>query len=176
MGEGLKISAVSLRYQNVYGPGQSLSNPYTGILSIFSTRILNGNNIDIYEDGQESRDFVFIDDVIDATILALENNKVNNEVFNVGSGVGTSIKVVAKLLKEKYNGNIELVVSGKFRIGDIRHNIADLTKVNAVLGYKPQIDFKSGISKFVDWVKTQKVQEDKYEDSIEELKQKGLIK
>jgi dTDP-L-rhamnose 4-epimerase len=176
MGEGLKISAVSLRYQNVYGPGQSLSNPYTGILSIFSTRILNGNNIDIYEDGQESRDFVFIDDVIDATILALENNKVNNEVFNVGSGVGTSIKVVAKSLKEKYNGNIELVVSGKFRIGDIRHNIADLTKVNAVLGYKPQIDFKSGISKFVDWVKTQKVQEDKYEDSIEELKQKGLIK
>ena len=119
---------------------------------------MNGNNIDIYEDGQESRDFVFIDDVIDATILALENNKVNNEVFNVGSGVGTSIKVVAKLLKEKYNGNIELVVSGKFRIGDIRHNIADLTKVNAVLGYKPQIDFKSGISKFVDWVKTQKVQ------------------
>ena len=176
MGEILKIPAVALRYQNVYGPGQSLSNPYTGILSIFSTRILNGNNIDIYEDGKESRDFVFIDDVVNATILALEKNKANNEIVNVGSGVGTTVKFVAQMLKQQYNSNIELVVNGKFRIGDIRHNIADLTKAKDVLGFKPKFDFSTGISKFVEWVKTQEIQEDKYESSIEELKKKGIIK
>ena len=86
MGKSLGIPAVALRYQNVYGPGQSLSNPYTGILSIFSTRMLNGNDIDIYEDGEESRDFVFIDDVVEATILALEKEEANHQIFNVGSG------------------------------------------------------------------------------------------
>ena len=99
MGKSLNIPAVALRYQNVYGPGQSLSNPYTGILSIFSTRLLNGNGIDIYEDGQESRDFVFIDDVVSATILALEKKQANNQIFNVGSGVATSVSEVANLLK-----------------------------------------------------------------------------
>ena len=153
-----------------------MSNPYTGILSIFSTRILNGNNIDIYEDGKESRDFVFIDDVVDATILALENNQANHEVFNVGSGVGISVEFVAEMLKEKYNSNINLEISGKYRIGDIRHNIADLTKVKKVLGFKPKIDFKSGISKFTGWVKTQEIQEDKYDASIKKLKNKGLLK
>ena len=86
MGRVLSIPTVSLRYQNVYGPGQSLSNPYTGILSIFSTRLLNGNNIEIYEDGYQSRDFVYIDDVVQATILSLENKSANNQVFNVGFG------------------------------------------------------------------------------------------
>ena len=176
MGKSLNIPTIALRYQNVYGPGQSLSNPYTGILSIFSTRILNGNNIDIYEDGKESRDFVFIDDVVDATILALENNQANHEVFNVGSGVGISVEFVAEMLKEKYNSNINLEISGKYRIGDIRHNIADLTKVKKVLGFKPKIDFKSGISKFTGWVKTQEIQEDKYDASIKKLKNKGLLK
>ena len=176
MGKLLNIPTVALRYQNVYGPGQSLSNPYTGILSIFSTRILNGNNIDIYEDGKESRDFVFIDDVVDATILALENNQANHEVFNVGSGVGISVEFVAGMLKEKYNSNINLEINGKYRIGDIRHNIADLTKVKKVLGFKPKIDFKSGISKFTGWVKTQEIQEDKYDASIKKLKNKGLLK
>ena len=176
MGRALKIPTVALRYQNVYGPGQSLSNPYTGILSIFSTRILNGNNIDIYEDGEESRDFIFIDDVVDATILALENKNANNKVFNIGSGEATTVETIAKILKEKYNSNIKLEVSGKFRIGDIRHNIADLTKVKEALGFDPKVDFSSGISKFVEWVETQEIHEDKYEDSLEELKQKGLIK
>ncbi len=176
IGELLEIPSVALRFQNVYGPGQSLSNPYTGILSIFSTRILNGNNIDIYEDGKESRDFVFIDDVVDATILALENKNANNQVFNVGSGVGTSVETVANMLKEKYNSRINLKISGKYRIGDIRHNIADLTKVKKILGFQPKVDFKMGISKFVDWVKTQEVQEDKYDISIKELKDKGIIK
>ena len=176
MGKSLDIPAVALRYQNVYGPGQSLSNPYTGILSIFSTRILNGNDIDIYEDGEESRDFVFINDVVDATVLALEKEEANNQIFNIGSGVATTVNQVANSLKELYNSNVNITISGKFRIGDIRHNYADLSKIKKALGFSPKFDFNSGISEFVKWVKIQEIKEDKYESSIEELKQKGLIK
>ena len=176
MGKTLNIPAVALRYQNVYGPGQSLSNPYTGILSIFSTRLLNGNDIDIYEDGQESRDFIFIDDVVSATILALEKKEANNQIFNVGSGVATSVSEVAELLKSLYNSDVKISVSGKYRFGDIRHNYADLSKIENVLGFSPKFDFISGITSFVNWVKTQEVMEDKYEISIQELENKGLIK
>ena len=94
-------------------PMQSLSNPYTGILSIFSTRILNGNDLDIYEDGLESRDFVYIDDVVDATILGIEKNEANGKVFNVGSGVATSVKEVAESLKGSYDSDIKISISGK---------------------------------------------------------------
>jgi dTDP-L-rhamnose 4-epimerase len=176
MGKSLDVPAVALRYQNVYGPGQSLSNPYTGILSIFSTRMLNGNDIDIYEDGEESRDFVFINDVVDATVLALEKEEANNQIFNVGSGVATTVSQVANSLKEFYNSNVNITISGKYRLGDIRHNYADLSKIKKALGFSPKFDFNSGISEFVKWVKTQEIKEDKYESSIEELKQKGLIK
>ena len=176
MSKVLNIPAVALRYQNVYGPGQSLTNPYTGILSIFSTRLLNGNDIDIYEDGNESRDFVFIDDVVNATIMALENQKSNNKIFNVGSGFATSVNEVARILHNLYKSNGNITISGKFRLGDIRHNYADLTKITDTLGFSPEVDFKTGIARFVKWVKTQKIQEDKYDDSINELKNKGLIK
>ena len=176
MGKTLNIPAVALRYQNVYGPGQSLSNPYTGILSIFSTRLLNGNDIDIYEDGQESRDFVFIDDVVNATILALEKTEANNQIFNVGSGIATSVTEVANSLKSLYNSDVKISVSGKYRLGDIRHNYADLSKIKNALGFSPKFDFILGITSFVNWVKTQEVMEDKYETSIQELKNKGLIK
>jgi len=176
MGKTLNIPTVALRYQNVYGPGQSLSNPYTGILSIFSTRLLNRNDIDIYEDGQESRDFVFIDDVVNATILALEKKEANNQIFNVGSGVATSVSEVADLLKFLHNSDVKISVSGKYRLGDIRHNYADLSKIKNALGFSPKFDFLSGITLFVNWVKTQEVMEDKYETSIQELENKGLIK
>ncbi len=176
MGKSLGIPAVSLRYQNVYGPGQSLSNPYTGILSIFSTRMLNGNDIDIYEDGEESRDFVFIDDVVEATILALEKEEANHQVFNVSSGEPTTVSQVANSLKSLYNSNTNISISGSFRLGDIRHNYADLNKIKNLLGFKVKFDFQTGISRFVDWAKTQEVKEDKYEQSLNELKNKGLIK
>ena len=176
MGKMLNIPAVALRYQNVYGPGQSLSNPYTGILSIFSTRLLNGNDIDIYEDGQESRDFVFIDDVVSATILALEKKEANHQIFNVGSGVATSVNEVANLLKFLYNSDVKISVSGKYRLGDIRHNYSDFSKIKNTLGFSPKYDFQKGISEFVEWVKTQEIKEDKYDKSVKELKLKGLIK
>jgi len=176
IGKTLSIPAVALRYQNVYGPGQSLSNPYTGILSIFSTRILNGNNLDIYEDGLESRDFVFIDDAVDATILGIEKEEANDEVFNVGSGEATTVKEVADSLKKFYNSDINISISGKYRLGDIRHNYADLTKAKNLLGFSPKYDFQEGIFEFVKWVKNQEIKEDKYDKSIAELKSKGLIK
>ena len=176
MGKSLGIPAVALRYQNVYGPGQSLSNPYTGILSIFSTRMLNGNDIDIYEDGEESRDFVFIDDAVEATILALEKEEANHQIFNVGSGETTSVSQVANSLKKLYDSNVNISIGGSFRLGDIRHNYADLNKIKNLLGFTAKFDFQTGISRFADWVKTQEVKEDKYEQSLNELKNKGLIK
>ena len=175
-GKSLNIPVVAFRYQNVYGPGQSLSNPYTGILSIFSTRIKNGNEILIFEDGKESRDFVFIDDVTDATILGLEKHEANYQSFNVGSGERTNVLEVANFLQEKYNSNVKISVSGNYRIGDIRDNYSDITKIKSLLGFSPKIDFKEGISKFIEWVNNQDIMEDKFQDSIEEMKNKGLFK
>ena len=170
------IAPVAFRYQNVYGPGQSLSNPYTGILSIFSTLIKNGKDINIFEDGKETRDFIYIDDVVAATILGLEKEEANGEVFNVGTGVATDVITVANKLIENYNSTTNVVISGNSRLGDIRHNYADLTKINALLGFVPQYNFEEGIKKFTQWVTTQEINESKYEESIAEMKEKGLFK
>ncbi len=170
------IAGVAFRYQNVYGPGQSLKNPYTGILSIFSTQIKNGNGINIFEDGKETRDFVFIDDVVDATILGLEKEEANNEVFNVGTGVATDVLEVANGLIKNYGVDVPVAVSGNYRLGDIRHNYADLTKIKTLLGFEPKVTFEQGLAKFTQWVNTQEVQEDQYQKSIDEMKAKGLYK
>lgn len=170
------VESVSFRYQNVYGPGQSLSNPYTGILSIFSTRIKNGNGINIFEDGKETRDFVYIDDVVDATILGLEVPEANSHVFNVGTGVATDVLTVANTLCEKYGIKVPITVSGNYRLGDIRHNFADISLARNILGFEPKWSFADGIAQFCKWVDKQEVQEDKYEASIEEMKSKGLYK
>lgn len=170
------IAASALRYQNVYGPGQSLSNPYTGILSIFSTRIKNGNPINIFEDGKESRDFVFIDDVVDATILALTRDEANGQVFGIGSGVATDVLTVARALAGNYGVEVPINVTGNFRLGDIRHNYADLTKARKLLGFEPKVDFPTGVKAFCNWVDAQEVQQDNYEASIAEMKAKGLFK
>lgn len=170
------VESVSFRYQNVYGPGQSLSNPYTGILSIFSTRIKNHNGINIFEDGKETRDFVYIEDVVDATILGLEVPEANGHVFNVGTGAATDVLTVANTLCEKYGIQVPITVSGNFRLGDIRHNFADITPARQILGFEPKWSFSDGIEQFTKWVNEQEIQEDKYEASIEEMKNKGLYK
>jgi dTDP-L-rhamnose 4-epimerase len=172
----LGIAATALRYQNVYGPGQSLSNPYTGILSIFSTRILHGKEINVFEDGQESRDFVYIDDVVRATVAALLKDEANGQVFGIGSGVATSVLTAAHTLTKKFQREVPISVTGAFRLGDIRHNFADLTKARRLLGFAPTVDFETGISRFVEWVLQQPVQKDSYERSLEEMKRKGLMR
>lgn len=174
--KSIGVESVSFRYQNVYGPGQSLTNPYTGILSIFSTRIKNGNGINIFEDGKETRDFVYIEDVVDATILGMEVPEANGHVFNVGTGIATDVLTVAKTLCDKYGINVPITVSGNYRLGDIRHNFADITAARQILGFEPKWSFSDGIEQFTNWVNQQEVKEDNYETSIEEMKKKGLYK
>lgn len=174
--QSIGVESVSFRYQNVYGPGQSLSNPYTGILSIFSTRIKNGNGINIFEDGKETRDFVYIDDVADATILGLEVPEADGHVFNIGTGVATDVLTVAKTLCDKYGAQVPITVSGNYRLGDIRHNYADISLARKILGFEPKWTFEKGIEQFAKWVNEQEVQEDNYEASIAEMKAKGLYK
>ena len=170
------IASVSYRYQNVYGPGQSLSNPYTGILSIFSTQIKNGNSINIFEDGKESRDFVYIDDVVDATILGIEREEANGQVFNVGTGIAIDVVTVTNELMNNYGIRVSVNISGNYRLGDIRHNYADITKIETLLGFKPKVSFSEGIKKFTTWVNKQQIQVDRYSESIKEMKEKGLYK
>jgi len=175
-GKSLNIPAVAFRYQNVYGPGQSLSNPYTGILSIFSTLIKNNKPINIFEDGKESRDFVYIDDVANATILGLENDRANFNVYNVGTGEQVNVLQIAHTLVNLYRSAVSVNVTGNFRMGDIRHNYADLTKIRKDLNFRPEYQFEQGMSRFVEWVNSQEVEESKYLNSIKELKERGLLK
>jgi dTDP-L-rhamnose 4-epimerase len=174
--KSLNIPAVAFRYQNVYGPGQSLSNPYTGILSIFSTRIKNGKDIAIFEDGKETRDFVYIDDVVAATILGLENNNQGVEVYNVGSGEAVSVLTVAETLCTTYQVKTKISVTGNYRLGDIRHNFADLSKVKSELGFQPKVYFAEGIKFFAAWVNDQNVEIDKSDASLMEMQAKNLYK
>jgi dTDP-L-rhamnose 4-epimerase len=176
VGKALGISAIALRYQNVYGPGQSLSNPYTGILSIFSSRIRNKSSINIFEDGNESRDFVFIDDVVSVTAMAVEFSERVVDTYNVGSGTPTDVKSIAETLQKLLQQKVETKISGQFRIGDIRHNFADLKKVKDKFSFEPTVKIEKGLAIFADWVKTEHTQIDHYEESLEELKVKGLFK
>lgn len=170
------VDATALRFQNVYGPGQSLSNPYTGILSIFSTRIRHGRGIDIYEDGHESRDFVFIDDVVDSIVRSLSSPGATGEVFGIGTGVATSVMNVARTLAAQYGAQVPIQVTGAFRVGDIRHNFADISKAERLLGFRAAVQFEEGIARFARWVLQQPVQADTYEQSLEILKKRGLFK
>ncbi|EIF44763.1 NAD-dependent epimerase/dehydratase [gamma proteobacterium BDW918] len=174
-GAAVGLGAVALRYQNVYGPGQSLKNPYTGILSIFSTLLLQNKDINIFEDGKETRDFVFIDDVVSATIKAIDSD-VAGQSYNVGTGEAVDVMTVATELKKFYGKGGDLKISGNFRVGDIRHNFADLSKIRAELGFKPKIYFAEGVKAFAEWVTTQEVSDSGYERSVQEMRSKGLLK
>ncbi len=172
----LGIAPVAFRYQNVYGPGQSLTNPYTGILSIFSTLVLNHKPINIFEDGNESRDFVFISDVIRATFLGIEKDEANGQVFNVGTGIPTTVLEVANELINLYQKEVPVTITGNYRLGDIRHNYADMKKIEELLGFRPVVSFSEGLRLFTEWVNAQEVQTSRYDESIAEMKAKGLMK
>lgn len=174
--KAIGISCVTLRLQNVYGPGQSLRNPYTGILSIFSSLIRSNQALNIFEDGNESRDFVYINDVIQAMILSIENETDDADVFNVGSGTAINVIEVAETLCKYLNIDVPIEVTGKFRIGDIRHNYADISKINKTFGFEPQYDFERGIELFTDWVKNQPIKDNNYRQSLYELTERGLFK
>lgn len=173
----MNINGFALRYQNVFGPGQSLKNPYTGILSIFSRLAIQNEPLNVFEDGEESRDFIYIDDVVEATIKCLKRS--GQLILNVGSGKRTTVMQVATEIVSYLKSNSEIKVSGSFREGDIRHNYADISRLQNELDFNPSWDFKSGLHKFLDWALQQQdipKSNDDYTRSIEELKSRGLFK
>lgn len=170
------VEPVTLRFQNVYGPGQSLTNPYTGIMSIFSTIIRQGRPINIFEDGLQTRDFVYIEDVVEATLLAATEPHAAGGIFNVGSGVATSVLQVVEALFAAFGTTVPTEISGSFRLGDIRHNVADTTRLNDVLGFTPRVDFGEGTARFAEWVLTEPVEGEGYLGSLEELTSRNLLK
>ncbi len=171
-----RLPGIALRFQNIYGPGQSLNNPYTGILAVFSTRILSGNPIFIYEDGNERRDFVFIKDAVRTINLTLKKGFSGNyEVYNVGTGIGTRIVEIATMLVKLMNKKAPVIVAGKHRVGDIRHAWADITKIKRDFGFRPHFSIEKGLNKFVAWVKKQPFPIDRFKKTEKELMNKGLL-
>jgi dTDP-L-rhamnose 4-epimerase len=176
----LGIPFLIFRLQNVYGEGQSLNNPYTGILSIFSNRIRQGKEIALFEDGQESRDFVHVSDVAEVVALGLTESGGDGLIMNVGSGVPMSVEAIARNLKRQFADNTPPLVSGQYRVGDIRHSCADISLIRQTLCFSPGVPLEEGIERFVRWVKTQPVVEDGAEGGLDranrELIERGLMK
>jgi dTDP-L-rhamnose 4-epimerase len=166
---------VCLRLFNVYGPGQALSNPYTGVLAIFSSRLLNGQRPLVFEDGEQRRDFVHVGDVARAFCDALVQPDANGEVFNIGSGVDRSVNEVARSMARALNRNIlEPEIVGKARVGDIRHCFCDGTKAAERLGFHASQDFEAGLAELAEWVASQTA-DDRVEEARAELEAKGLV-
>ncbi len=175
-GNVLGIPSFALRYQNVYGPGQSLHNPYTGILAIFSNLARAGKQIQIFEDGCESRDFVYIEDVVRATAACLSPTATGCEAINVGSNERASVMGVASEINTFFGNASEITITGAFREGDIRHGMADLSKARLLLDYEPTWSFPDGLRRFLNWATTNELSADHYEESLSEMKERGLLR
>lgn len=174
LGEAYDIPTTALRFFNAYGRHQALSNPYTGVLAIFASRFLNDNPPLIFEDGNQIRDFVHVKDVARACRLTMESSKANGEVINIGSGKNYTINEIAEKIQLALNKTyLQPEVSGKYRVGDIRHCFADLTKAQTVLGFKPQVEIEDGILNLAEWLETQ-VADDKVSSMQKELEERGL--
>ena len=175
IGRAYGIPTVALRFFNIYGPRQALNNPYTGVAAIFSARLLNRRPPVVFEDGEQSRDFVHVSDIVQANLLALQKDAANFEVFNVGTGRATSVLQIAHTLAEKMRIEIAAQVEHKFREGDIRHCVADISKIRERLGYEPKVRLEDGIDDLIGWVAEQKA-EDRFEQAAAELKPRGLAR
>ena len=173
IGRAYKIPTVALRYFNIYGPRQAVSNPYTGVAAIFSARLLNGRRPLVYEDGHQSRDFIHVGDIVRANLLALESSAADYQVFNVGTGRPSTIREVATNLAEALGVELAPEILGRFREGDIRHCYADISRIRQVLGYKPKVEFAAGIRDLIDWLRTQTAV-DRVEEAQGELARRGL--
>jgi len=173
VGQAYNIPTVALRYFNVYGPRQSLSNPYTGVCAIFSSRIKSAHPPLIYEDGNQSRDFIHVSDIVQANLLVLEHDDANDGVFNVGTGTPVTINEIAQRLIALYGQSVSPRVLGQFRTGDIRHCIADISKLQH-LGFRPMVRLEEGLRELVAWG-AQEAAEDRVERAARELEERGLI-
>jgi dTDP-L-rhamnose 4-epimerase len=175
VGHAYDIPTVALRYFNVYGPRQALSNPYTGVCAIFSARLLNDQKALIFEDGEQTRDFVHVSDIVQANLLALESDTANYQAINVGTGVPTSVARINQLLAQGLGKNIEPEIVGKYREGDIRHCVADISQARALLGYEPQVQLAQGIPELLSWVREQSAR-DQIQQATAELETRQLVR
>mgnify|MGYP001618064958 FL=1 len=173
-GKTYKIPTIALRCFNVYGPRQSLSNPYTGVTAIFISRIKNNQPAIVYEDGAQSRDFISVHDVVDALILALEKNTADYQVINMGSGHPTSIKEIAETISRLLGKSEMVKISKEFRKNDIRHCFADVSKAKKILSWKPKITLTDGFKELIEWSANEKAV-DNFSSAEKELKTKGLL-
>lgn len=174
VGRAYKIPTAALRFFNAYGPHQALSNPYTGVLAIFASRLLNNRPPVIFEDGRQQRDFVHVTDVARCCRLAWQTPEAQDMVINVGSGKACSVLEVEESMRKAMNkGEIQPVVSGKFRQGDIRHCFADITRARTILGYQPRVDLHQGLIGLTQWLEGQ-IAEDRLETASAELDKRGL--
>ncbi len=172
-GRNYDLPVTALRFFNIYGTRQALSNPYTGVAAVFAARMLNGNAPMVFEDGNQMRDFVSIHDIVRANLLAMERPESDGEVINIGCGTPITIRRVAELLSEALGKPVDPVVSQKFRAGDIRHCYADISKARKLLGYEPQVTHEQGFRELADWLSQQEA-EDKAETMLKELSAYGL--
>jgi dTDP-L-rhamnose 4-epimerase len=178
MGRAYGIPTVALRFFNVYGPRQALSNPYTGVLAIFAARLLNGAPPLLFEDGEQRRDFVSVHDVAAACTLAMERNDAIGRVFNVASGESRRVIDIATGMAKALGKDIAPEVTGKYRVGDIRHCVADISLARAQLGFEPQVTFERGIRELAGYLQSQAaggtVAHDRVHEARRELEMRGL--
>ena len=175
VGQAYGIPVVALRYFNVYGPRQALSNPYTGVVAIFSSRLLNRRPPLVYEDGRQTRDFVHVSDIVQANLLALEKSAADGRIYNVGTGRATSVREVAETLSEMLDYGDPPEVLGKYRAGDIRHCVADISRIQRELGYRPKVAFTDGLRELLAWLRTQSA-DDAVDAASRELAARGLTR
>lgn len=175
VGRAYKIPSVALRYFNVYGTRQALSNPYTGVCAIFSARLMNNERPLVFEDGGQTRDFVHVSDIVQANLLALETDKADYHAINVGTGRPISVGEVSQMLAKGLGKDIAPEYVGKYREGDIRHCIADITKARNLLGYEPKVKLEEGLKSLLDWVRNQKP-DDRVASATAELAAHQLVK
>lgn len=175
VGRAYQIPTVAFRYFNVYGPRQALSNPYTGICAIFSARLMNDQAPIVFEDGEQTRDFVNVKDIARANLIALETDGGDYQSFNIGTGRATSVKQIAELLAKGLGKSITPDIVGKYREGDIRHCVADISKAKQMLGYEPQVTLEDGLAELLTWLSSQKPA-DNVEAATAELTARSLVK
>src|SRR3954470_18841699 len=175
VGRSYGVPTVALRYFNAYGDRQALSNPYTGICAIFSSRLLNDQPPMVFEDGEQTRDFVHVSDVVQGNLRAMESDRADFEVLNIGTGASTSVNQVAKMLADGLGKKISAQVVGKFREGDIRHCVADIGKARKLIGFEPAVKLEKGIPELLAWVKMQRAS-DRTAKATEELESRILVR
>lgn len=175
VGRAYDIPTVALRYFNIYGTRQSLSNPYTGVMAIFSSRVLNGNRPLIFEDGLQSRDFIHVSDIVRANLLALSRDEAVGQVYNVGTGRRTSVLEIAMQLIRARGAALDPEIVEQYRAGDIRHCYADISRIERDLGFAPQVSLEEGMGELLDWLASQAAV-DQVDKAREELEKRGLAR